>query len=326
MRRSLARLRWNTNALKSERDFLRLLKTLKSARRIIIGPWTGELGSEILYWIPFVRTVLRDVSLNVELVVLGRGGSAVWYPGSHTDLDLFEVFQEAYWSGKVFPRLQSEGLAMKQTRKSEVDFFMREQCGVGFWLHPEMLFSVIRPFLVGKRDADWVGRFLDFGKSKSELPSGASAGDKAEWTRVLDALPAKFIAVRGYARPSVTRDQVGRAFGSILKSHFDDDLPVVDLSIGFSVDDHFEVPCASASRQPLDGVSAHMNLALQQAVIERSQALVCSYGGTAYLGLMAGVSTYAVVGDPSMYVWRHLDIANHLSSATGSSIELVSAV
>src|SRR5262245_38172770 len=45
----------------SQREFvrervLRRLRALsRSKRPVIIGPWTGEVGFELLYWVPFVR-------------------------------------------------------------------------------------------------------------------------------------------------------------------------------------------------------------------------------------------------------------------------------
>ena len=324
VRRILSRFKRFVQPIQSDREFDALVSSVQSAQRIVIGPWTAELGSEVLYWIPFLRAALRDITANTEIVVLSRGGSGYWYPATHTNVDLFQMFHESYWSSDLFPRLQAEGLAMKQTRKSALDLFIRDQYDGGLWIHPEVLFSVIKPFLSGNKEAEWVIRFLKFAKSKSELPMQANSRDLDVWSKTINALPPRFVAVRGYARPSITRDQVTQTLRKVLTTEFKD-LPIVDLSMGFSVDDHMEVAYDSASTKPLLGVPAHLNLNMQQAIIERAEALVSSYGGTAYLGLMAGVPTHALVGDPRMYVWRHLDVARHLARECGSSITVVQA-
>ena len=51
-----------------------------NGRPLLIGPWTGEVGFELLYWIPFVEWVRAhyQFSSDRELIV-SRGGVASWY-------------------------------------------------------------------------------------------------------------------------------------------------------------------------------------------------------------------------------------------------------
>src|SRR5687767_6451751 len=47
---------------------------------IVVGPWTGEVGFEVLYWIPFLRWVLREANVARERVIAcSRGGVDRWY-------------------------------------------------------------------------------------------------------------------------------------------------------------------------------------------------------------------------------------------------------
>ena len=59
----------------------RIEQMLRHDRPVIVGPWTGEVGFELIYWIPFVRWVVthvRDCRASA-LVVVSRGGTAPWY-------------------------------------------------------------------------------------------------------------------------------------------------------------------------------------------------------------------------------------------------------
>ncbi len=49
-------------------------------RPIVVGPWCGEVGFELLYWIPFVRWLVDRARIEGRrLVVVTRGGADVWY-------------------------------------------------------------------------------------------------------------------------------------------------------------------------------------------------------------------------------------------------------
>jgi hypothetical protein len=65
-----------------------------SSRPILIGPWTGEVGFELLYWIPFLEWARARWQWSPEReVIVSRGGVASWY-GRSADryVDIFELF------------------------------------------------------------------------------------------------------------------------------------------------------------------------------------------------------------------------------------------
>jgi hypothetical protein len=60
---------------------------------ILVGPWTGEVGYEVLCWIPFVRAQLRARRIAPQdVLVVSRGGVASWYAdlAAHY-VDLFDL-------------------------------------------------------------------------------------------------------------------------------------------------------------------------------------------------------------------------------------------
>jgi hypothetical protein len=48
---------------------------------IVAGPWLGEVGFELLYWIPFLRWFTEQYGVPPErMVAVSRGGgAAAWY-------------------------------------------------------------------------------------------------------------------------------------------------------------------------------------------------------------------------------------------------------
>ena len=73
---------------------------------VIVGPWTGEVGFELLYWIPFLNWLVDQGLDPSRLVVVSRGGAAPWYRHLTTRyidvLDLLtpEQFRERTAEGK----------------------------------------------------------------------------------------------------------------------------------------------------------------------------------------------------------------------------------
>src|SRR5438046_809661 len=47
---------------------------------ILAGPWLGEIGYELLYWIPYLRWLREGVAgFSERLTVCSRGGVDSWY-------------------------------------------------------------------------------------------------------------------------------------------------------------------------------------------------------------------------------------------------------
>ena len=65
----------------------------KSDRPIVVGPWCGEVGFELLYWIPFVQWLVERARIDGQrLVVVTRGGASVWYRGlTSRSVEIFDL-------------------------------------------------------------------------------------------------------------------------------------------------------------------------------------------------------------------------------------------
>ena len=72
---------WKEALRIEERRIRRRIERLaRSDRPVLVGPWAGEVGFELLYWVPFVTWALREAAVAPErIVVVSRGGPASWY-------------------------------------------------------------------------------------------------------------------------------------------------------------------------------------------------------------------------------------------------------
>ena len=66
----------------------------KTTAPIVIGPWVGEVGYELLYWIPFLNWALKAFGLEQRrLIVVSRGGARHWYRHLTSEyVDVFDLF------------------------------------------------------------------------------------------------------------------------------------------------------------------------------------------------------------------------------------------
>ena len=81
------------HGLSEKRISLRGEKWLRGTGPIIVGPWTGEVGFELLYWVPFVRWLVSKFRLEPSrLVIVSRGGVSRWYgPLARQYVDIFSL-------------------------------------------------------------------------------------------------------------------------------------------------------------------------------------------------------------------------------------------
>src|SRR5262245_46097703 len=92
-----------------EREIARLAK---GSDPIVVGPWLSEVGYEVLYWVPFVRWIQSRFQIPAErLIVVTRGGAAVWYSDITTrTIELFDCMTpEDYAAGNARRSAEDRG-------------------------------------------------------------------------------------------------------------------------------------------------------------------------------------------------------------------------
>ena len=84
---------------------------------IVVGPWLGEVGFELLYWVPFLRWFATTFRVAPErLLIVSRGGTAAWYrPFAAGYRDIFDYLTPEEFRQRHDERVAANG-EQKQTQ------------------------------------------------------------------------------------------------------------------------------------------------------------------------------------------------------------------
>ena len=294
--------------LTEQRVIDRLDRMRRSSQPIIVGPWTGEIGFELLYWAPFVRWAVEKFDLPPErLVVVSRGGTASWYALANSRyVDVFSVAAPEEFRARTEATKKQRGVSA-----FDRDVIRRVRASLGGGatqlLHPALMYALFMPFW---KDRAPLSRVLDHVRYRRIAPPQPAA---------LPALPASYVAVRFYFSNCFPDTADNRAFVSRVIEALAEHHDVVMLNPGFRPDDHADFSAASHPRVHAFDMSGHAgeNLAWQTAIIAGAQAFVGTYGGFAYLAPLCGVRSTAFFSDRNYFTY-HLGVAQRASSETGS--------
>lgn len=260
----------------------------RDGQRLLVGPFLGEVGFELLYWIPVVRRLLGDFGVGPERVtVLTRGGAGAWYGDlAGRSVEILDLLPPDAFLAELVDRRRRTGDA-KQFFTDELDERLAREAmggdGGAAVLHPLMMFSRMRFVLEGLEPPERaleIGAYGPLARPGAELPADC---------------PDDFVAVKLYFSDSFPDDPETRALTARLLEQLAAETDVVVLTSGQQLDEHREwVPSGRRIHDASAWVTPQDNLAVQTAVVARARALVATYGGFSYLGPMLGVPTLAV--------------------------------
>jgi hypothetical protein len=301
--------------LTEQRVIERLERIRRGTQPIVVGPWTGEIGFELLYWAPFVRWAVEKFNLPTErLVIVSRGGTASWYDiAGARYVDVFTL--------KSPDEFRARTEATKKQRSVTAfdrDVLRLVRANVGGApsqvLHPALMYALFMPFW---KDRAPLSRVLDHVRYRRV---GAPAVS-------LPPLPASYVAVRFYFSRCFPDTPDNRALVSRLIEMLAEHHEVVMLNPGFRPDDHDDYAAPARQRVhaiDLGGTPAD-NLERQTAIIAGADAFVGTYGGFAYLAPFCGVRATAFYSDRNYFTY-HLGVAQRaFADAGGASLEALDA-
>lgn len=288
----------------------RLKRLSRTSQPVLIGPWSGEVGFELLYWIPFVTWVVRKAGVSPDrITVLSRGGPRSWYAhlgGRYVDV-LSQVSPEQF-------RTQTQA-AKKQQALGPFDREMVRRTiadhGLGrpFLLHPGLMYKLFIPFWKQTATVRRVEKYTEYGTiAKPTVPALAGR------------LPADYVAVRFYFSSSFPDTPENRAFVERTVNALSQAGHVVLLNTSFHLDDHRDFsPGQSARIHHVDDLmTPDGNLDVQTAVIAGARAFVGTYGGYAYLAPLCGVPSVAFYSVREAFFAHHLELAERVFRRLGA--------
>lgn len=305
--RVLRRVSERSVEIGEERVLTRLDRLAQGTGPILVGPWAGEVGFELVYWIPFVRWALGHAGIDPSRVtVCSRGGTASWYAG------LGEHYAEVLDHTTPDEFRERTAVSRKQRGLTAFDRDLLRRVararGTAYGLiHPAMMYAVFYPYW--RRDAPFsrVTAYARFHRHEPP-PLGALEG----------RLPAEYTAVRFYHSDCFPDTPENRRFASATVQRLAEQGEVVVLRAGGALDDHSDVAASARQRvHVIDaGQSLRDNLAVQSAVIARARAFAGTYGGFSYLAPLYGVDSLAFYSHKTFQV-THLHAAQHMLGEVG---------
>ena len=250
-------------------------------RPIVVGPWLREVGFEVLYWIPYLRSVLRKFAIPKERVIaISRGGVQPWY--SHIAdryLDILDVMspQEFYdWTsrknqeGDETPPHIQKAFSVDDFELSVLDRVLRKTEITDYQIiMPSAMYALMRNV--------WRARF-----GGKRLETIFSYEPLARPDPVALPFEGPYVAVKFYVSSTFPKGLHG--FAQNVVAQLAQRSNVVLLSNTEQLDDHntfslrergagFEIYDASRLYNPAN------NLAVQTALVAHAQALHGTYGG-----------------------------------------------
>lgn len=287
-----------------------------SRHPILCGPWRSEVGFELLYWIPFLHNLRERYGLSRDrLIAVGRGGSAAWYDTAGS-ADLFERLSVEEARTLSIQASQTTGsMKQNQTLAWERQVCALTATGLGLTeyhiLSPSWMYGLCAPFWEGKQPLAWLDHYL---LHAVKMPAPAVDADLAA------KLPAKYVAMRWYARPTWPLREDLRLWTRRLVAAVAERTPVVLLDSAH-VDDHADIALGNIPNvlklSDLVTPTPLNNLAIQSAVIAKASAYVGTYGGMAQGAMRWGVPTVAYYDSFGQTAPAHLHLTQSLSLRTG---------
>lgn len=295
---------------------------------IVVGPWLGEVGFELLYWVPFLRWFAETFHVAPErLLIVSRGGTASWYQSFASGYrDIFD-----YLTPEEFRRRHDERVAANgEQKQTQVLAFERQllrelttDVHSRSMLHPSTMYRLFNPFWWGHVDDAWVHRFAAYQRLTAPAFSGFQPPSRP------------YTAVKFYFNDCFPDTAENRAFARRTLQTLSARGPVVSLATGLRLDDHAsdveggsghggraQGEESAAGLEDVRVLPSEMhpreNLALQTAIVANASAFVGTYGGFSYLAPFLGVRSTAYFADPDGYSPRHLLMARSALQAMGA--------
>ncbi|HKE87865.1 MAG TPA: hypothetical protein VKB50_29120 [Vicinamibacterales bacterium] len=296
---------WDEELRIDERRLARRLERLrKSTAPVLVGPWTGEVGFELLYWIPFVTWVLRETGISRDrIVVVSRGGAEPWYAHLHGRyLDVLSCVDVGRFRAQTAERKKQRTMGPFDR---EIVRLAIERAGLGrpVLLHPGLMYRLFTPFWKQKATV----RRIETYTSYQRLGASAIAA-------LAGRLPSEYVAVRFYFSSCFPDTPANRAFVQAAVAGLAESTNVVLLNTGFRIDDHEDFGLAPpASVHTIDDLmTPARNLDVQTAVIAGAKAFVGTYGGYSYLAPLCGVPSLAFYSRREEFFAHHLELAERV--------------
>jgi hypothetical protein len=302
---ALHRAGWQDDEDVAQQEALgRALAAVQADADVLVGPWTGEVGFELLYWIPFLGWLAEQGPGGRRMVVVSRGGTAAWYRHlTSRYVDLLELM-----SPEEF-RTQTAGKKKQYDPRRAFDrdvlSKVRERLGLkdGPVVHPSAMFRLFAALWRRRAAVDLVESFSVF-RRLTPPPQSEPAVD----------LPTDYVVAKFYFSKAFPDTQANRTFVTETLRCVTRQAPVALLSTSVRLDEHSDFDAHANSGLFVVGSHSvpHRNLELQTRLIAGARGFIGTYGGFSYLAPFYGVPSLSFFSRRNGFESHHLDLANRV--------------
>jgi hypothetical protein len=270
----------------------------RTGEQVLLGPFLGEIGYELEYWIPFLRRSLKDAGVPPErATVLTRGGAGVWYRDFAANaVDILELVPEGEFLALLVQR-RARARDAKQLLIDPIDRELvakaLERTGPAVVVHPALMWARLRGLWFRGTPLAELLPLLEYRELEADPPP--------------DGLPDRYVAVKAYFNQCLPDSSASRAGFRRAVERLAARTDVVLLSTGLEVDDHVEWNPGGRVHRIEHLLRPEDNLAVQTRVIAGARGLLATYGGYSYLGPFLRVPTVTLL-DREADVPLHLDV------------------
>jgi hypothetical protein len=291
-----------------------------SDRLIVVGPWIGGVGMELLYWIPLLNRLTSEHGLDpARVVAISRGGADPWYAdvaARYIDLlDHYSTDDIRAWHAARLSHSDTESHIRMRGHDRAAFELAREQAGErnAEWLHPVLMHRLFAP--------RW-----EWGASSAVVAAHTDQRPLPGQDNVDLGLPDTYVAVKLYFSPSLPDTSENRGAFERSMIALAEQTAVVLLGGGEETGGH--EPYVPPSSLPVQHISERLeprqNLALQTQVVRGARALISTYGGFSFLGPYVATPTLAVYSRPGVSA-MHLDSIERVARRLGEKRRLYRA-
>jgi hypothetical protein len=282
----------------------RIARLAQGDRTALVGPWSGEVGFELLYWIPFVTWALQQGAVSPErIVVISRGGPASWYAhlgGRYVDVLSHVTPQEFRLRTEQHKKQRRMGPFDRQIVRTVI-----RETGLQrpFLLHPGLMYRLFHPFWKEQSTVRRISDYTGYGRITPPVVPALSG-----------RLPRSYVAVRFYFSSCFPDTIENRAFVETTVRSLAATTDVVLLNTGIRVDDHQDYAPGRERRIHAvdDLMTPERNLDVQTAVIAGARAFIGTYGGYSYLAPLCGVPALAFYSQRDSFHVIHRELAERV--------------
>jgi hypothetical protein len=282
---------------------------------ILVGPFRGEVGFEVLYWLPWLAAFCAKYQINPErLLPISRGGAAAWY-GAPQGIELYAMRTPQQVRVESRRHGAATGLLKQRTvspwdRAVIADAAETLKLKRYHVLHPAWMYQDLEPFWLAQRGINWLLKRTQYTQPMPVLQLEGVT------------LPKEFVAVRFYSRYTfppndLTAGVARETIAQLARAH-----DVVLLTTGQHFDDHQDFrlkkrPSNVVALHELVQMTPEMNLSVQASVLSRALGFVGTYGGMSQLALRLTKPSVTFYQDWGGTALPHKHLADFLATSIG---------